>query len=219
MTTVVWGRVADADGLCRWTQTDAEELPGGGVRATQTEMWAVDAASSYADEHPAPMSLRWLHRTTIGHVVALVRRNDCLDAVGHITADAGALAELADALVAEGLRWSSSTERRGRSGPLVIGELTLAPASAVASVGLPDVRFATSDRDTPPTWVRDALQRASRWVHHRDRGVLRVFDDVPLWIDGSPIRSSSRHSREIHYAGPGRIIAVSGRRVIGGRPR
>ena len=122
------------------------------------ETWA-PTRHAYADEHPAPMSVKWRHRTTIGHVVALVRRHGCLDAVGEITADAGALAELADALVAEGLRWSSSTEQRGRSGPLVIRELTLAPASAVASVGLPDVRFSTSDKDMLPTWVRDALQR------------------------------------------------------------
>jgi hypothetical protein len=212
--SIVWGRVADAHGLCRWTQNAAEVLPGGGVRASQTQTWATDAADCYADDHPAPLLVMWRHRTVIGHVTGLVRRDGCLDAVGEITADAGALAELVDALATEGLRWSSSTERRGRSGPLVIRELSLAPASAVASIGLPDVRFSTSNKDTPPTWVRDALQRSRRYVHHRDRGALRVFDDVPRWIDGSPIRSASGHNpREVLYAAPGRVVAV--RREVG----
>jgi hypothetical protein len=206
------GPCADHLGHCHWTEINAEQLPGGGLRASRSYTWANDPADSYAEEHPAPLAVKWRHRTTIGRVVALVRRNDCLDAVGEITADADTLADLADALAVEGVRWSSATERRGR-GPLVIRELTLAPASAVASVGLPDVRFSTG-KDTPPRWVRDALLRSKRYVHHRDRSVLRVCDDEPRWIDGSPIRSRTDNPREIRYsAAVGEIIAVNGRPV------
>lgn len=206
--TIVWGVVADSWGLVHHPRASGD-------------VFAREPSDAYADEHPAPMPMRWQHGEQIGQVIALRRAHGNLYAVGETEIEPGDLQETAE--MHGDLKWSSGT-RNGRRQALRIEELSLTPSPA--SVGLPAVRWhdpKVSSRHLP-LFVQEDLERARSTSSSRD--VLRIFDAA--WNPRDLYRSaatgrilatnpketpySGRHwnPRELYYSGSqGRILDVS----------
>ncbi len=128
----VTGIVADALGHCQWTSaTEVTKVDPDGrehrsvQRSTAT---SIDPARDYAWDQPASIPIMWRHRSAMGNVVLLDRRENRLAAVGVLPVPA----EIFDGVK---LYWSPRT---GEVPPYTISELTLTPSPA--SLALPPVQ-------------------------------------------------------------------------------
>ena len=193
----VWGVAADEVGIIQHTRVTGEVIPGGGFRATKTTETHHEPASAYASVHVSPMPMKWNHHDTIGRVVALVRREGRLLAVGVTTeldpSDLEALAEkFGD------LRWSTSTNNRANE-KLKIDEISLTPRPATN--GLPSVRWwkLGAQKGNLPTWVTEAVKHADK-TEHRQRGQLLV-QGAPQW--------PSPNNRSAQYYSGGETLEYS----------
>ncbi len=202
--TIVWGVVADAEGLVHRSRILREDLPGGHYRARKEEEFIREPATAYASAHPSPMPMRWHHGEDIGQIVALRRDGERLLAIGESDLEPDDLQALTEDY--GDLKWSTGTNRRA---PLTIGEISLTPDPA--SVGLRPVRWCKpgSGRGDLPLWVKEELGRK---VETRSREL--VVHEVGGYADSFELTPRGHNSREVFHSGVvGQILAVNGRPV------